>query len=51
MHINRVANVKNQHLQNDLLIAVIYSNQITAVMAVISIASLGWKLIEMPEKY
>jgi len=50
----RVANVKNRHLQIDLLIAVICwtnSHQNTAVVAVNSIASLGWKSIEMPEKY
>jgi len=50
----RVSNVKNQHLQNALLIAVICwtnSHQNTAVVAVNFIASLGWKSIEMPEKY
>jgi len=47
----RNANLKNQHIQIDLLIAVICwtnSYQNTAVMAVNSIASLGWKSIEMP---
>jgi len=50
----RVSNVKNRHLQNDLLTAIICwtnSHHNTAVVAVNSIASLGWKLIEMPEKY
>jgi len=42
--LGRVANVKNRHLQNDLLIAVIcWTNfhQNTAVVALNSIASLG----------
>jgi len=50
----RVANVINWHLQNDLLIAVICwtnSHQNTAAVVVNSIASLGWKSFEMPEKY
>jgi len=50
----RVINVKNQLLQNDLLTAVIcWTNfhQNTAVVTVNSIASLGWKSIEIPEKY
>jgi len=41
---SRVANVKNRHLQNDLLTAVICwttFHQNTAVVAVNSIASLG----------
>jgi len=44
----RVSNVKNQYLQIDLLIAVICSHQNTAIVAVNSIASLGWKSIEIP---
>jgi len=43
----RVANVKYQHLQDDLLTAVICwtnPNQSTAVVAVNSIASLGVKI-------
>jgi len=43
----KVANVKNWHLQNDLLIAVICwtnSHQSIALVAVNSIASLGWKI-------
>jgi len=51
-----VANVKNRHLQNNLLIQWLYvgqvnSHQNTAVVVVTSIASLGWKSIEIPEKY
>ena len=52
LHILRVSNVKNQHLQNNLLTAVICwtnSHLNTAAVAVNSIAFLGWKLIKICE--